>query len=355
MITTIPAKSEIIVLEDKILKEMDKDGTLYLRNGSTLEKSEDWGVTFTSLNTFSDVIRRVAAVDDNTILVITNDGEVYKSNEAKTSFTNVHTLTGVPADWGGFDTCDNIALISEYTGSSVRKVYLSIDFGQTWTTMVDFLTFLPQPNGMSHIHDVRYDPYEGLIWVVCGDGLDGDMVFFTDNFGASWQELASSEFRRYTAIIPFPDEVYFGTDEFFELGLDRHVRPETGTSQSDVIPDRFWRRRWNTEDIAPFNWASTPAIVYNVKYPLVVFGHKMAEADENGPTAKIPTSLFAMDSRKRVYTLWTEAKLPDAQTRAGILSVYGPTSDGVIAADLRALYPDGNGIVRDSHILKITL
>ena len=97
-------------------------------------------------------------------------------------------------------------MFGEYGVGHKGKIQFSSDCGVTWRTI---LTMDPSDPTVDHVHDVRFDPYEKPDLECWGDGRPADTVFFTDDFGATWQTLADKHYIRATTIIPLPDCVLF--------------------------------------------------------------------------------------------------------------------------------------------------
>src|SRR5690625_3864749 len=249
---------------------LDKEGILYgthptnnYRWGGTVEKSEDWGETWTTLHTVSEeYIRQIRKLNDGSVMAFGSLGGVYKSDENEQNFQLVHRHDeGKSMNEGfGVKVYDNILLICEYGTNYGHQVYMSKDYGETFESI--FLNPNPKDH---HIHDVAYDPYEGLIWVACGDNPPNDMIFWSADWGKTWRNLnpGIDKQRRVTMIMPMPDCVLFGTDEHHLLGVYRHDRPESGTMTKDVDPYPAWSALdfyHQYTDVNPKPWVTQAAI-----------------------------------------------------------------------------------------------
>src|SRR5690606_20652264 len=103
-----------------------------------------------------------------------------------------------------WDICDNILLRGEYGEKNEqnppRRVYLSQDHGQTWTTIYDpAINDMVDP-GDHHIHAVAFDPWcNNRIWVSIGDGLNGNVIY-SDDWGQTWNKLHQTVVHQPTNI-----------------------------------------------------------------------------------------------------------------------------------------------------------
>lgn len=337
----LPANYEIITLAaGKSLVTVDKKTEeLYVRNGVNLEKTADWGKTFSTVYTFSAAIVRADVLEDNSILVITYDGNVWKSADAGATFTNVLTMAGTLHETFGLDSYDKFVLIGDYKGEP--KVYLSNDYGESFNVILEI-------TDASHPHDVKYDPYEGLIWTTWGDHRPNDKVIFSDDLGKTWEQIPDNLYLRSTSIIPLPDCVLFGTDESGTIGTYKLPRRAIGTFQTKVEPKLNWAARKNSLEAGAYTWASKPAIKYgNRDNAAAYWGYYMASG--NGV---LPARIYATQG-DLTYTLWSQDKLADGTAGNGILATWITDNNNVVA-DLGSQY-EHEGVITHRHILKIEL
>ena len=340
----IPLDYEIIPLTGyrRVVAVDPKTNTVYISNGSTLEKTVDWGTTFETVHNFGSRVDYVEPLADGALLVITLNKKVWRYIGG--AATEVLQATGTPLN--GVCAYGNFVMFGEYAVGYKGRIQFSSDYGVTWRTI---LTMDPSDPTVDHVHDVRFDPYENLIWSVWGDGRPADTVFFTDDFGATWQTLADKHYIRATSIIPLPDCVLFGTDQYYTVGTYRHDRPHSGTSQSDVRPYLDWRARKDTFEANAVTWATRAAITYGGPDDAIAFwGYHQASSG----AGILPAAIYASDGG-RPYPVWCQDKLADGTDGNGIEGVWGPTASGHLIADLRSIYPDSEGINRVCHILKI--
>jgi len=121
----------------------------------------------------------------------------------------------------------DMVFIAEYEGyttikgdaSSGRYVYMTRDQGLTWTTILDREAVCTQGNATlhtMHFHNVNYDPWAGMVWVVCGD-VSWSNVLYSYDFGLNWHELfeggiSGYDFIQFLGVGATPEYVMLGTD-----------------------------------------------------------------------------------------------------------------------------------------------
>lgn len=210
---------------------VDAEGIWYGGRGATVRKSLDGGLTWENLYQLGgEVGNRIGAVIalDNGELVVTTlktslvDG-VWVSSEGQTVWEQKLSLTPDTEvnQLYGWYAYDNIVLLNEYGEynpvNTPRKIYLSKDYGQTWTTIWD------GPVGDTrHQHDVVFDPWANRIWQSRGDGLNGN-ISYSDDWGETWTDVYPGGVAQSTAIVPMPHCVLFGRDQEPD-GIDRWDR-----------------------------------------------------------------------------------------------------------------------------------
>lgn len=134
-------------------------------NVKVLQKSTDWGVTWTDLKTFTYNVGMIIVTADGSVLVeqdadndastttSTTASSLYRSTDGGVTFggSPVLTYTNAGGLWPfSFDVKDNTVLVAEYGKYNAPYVYKSTDSGATWTTI-----FTHPANGTSstaHIH-----------------------------------------------------------------------------------------------------------------------------------------------------------------------------------------------------------
>ncbi len=336
----LPVEYEIINMSGwQRVKAMAGDGTVYIVEGSELYKSSDYGESLTFMEDLGAEIEHIGLPSDGSIVAITTDYKVWRAEDDESSFTEVFEGTGRPASGMGFDYYDKLVMYAEYSGTG-RKLYLSNDFGKSgsWETLLEVAD-----ENVNHCHDIRFDPYEGLIWSVWGDNRPYDTILVTDDFGGTWETLVKDHYIRATNIMPLPGCVLFGSDEYYVAGTYKHERPKEGSFQSPIKPYQNWAARKNTFENLPRTWATRPAIKYGKK-GIAYWGYR--QSDTQGV---LPANIYVTDGYK-VYCLWTQNKVSDGSSRNGIDGVYGPDDSNVLVACLNSEYNGENW-----HVVKIQL
>lgn len=324
----IPVSTGDTVGTMRKVRALSKDGTVYLSQGSTLYKSDDWLDTQTEVFSASSTIQFVELLENGNIVVGCFNGDI---NLYDGESSQVVATTGTMSQWGGLSSYKNFVLSTAYTEDETLGVYLSKDYGENFELIL-------QPAGVRHPHAAAFDPYEGIIWTVWGDGYTNDMIAYSNDLGENWYKFGNM--ARCTNIIPLPNSVLFGTDEAYYAGLFRHKRPENGTVSQINKADLFWNHSILNQDNL-YVWATHPSIDH--KNGLGYFGFLQQ-------TPQLPAGVFATDGN-HVYQLWTQDKITDVIAGSGgIIGVWGPDNNGQLIADLRSTY-DGF----HSHLLKLDL
>lgn len=180
---------------------------------------------------------------DNSVIFISRTGKVYRTTDL-VNYSEVLDIKDNIYAWGGFtqlDAVDNVVLVSEYRLPAKHqlpweqtdgggKLYFSENYGETFKAVFDLPINDPDGALGTHIHAVKYDPYENIIWIVTGDGIGNQMIWYSLDKGTNWYQ--STEFRenaiQMTSIYPLRNCVLFGSDGRL-VGVARYNRPECGT------------------------------------------------------------------------------------------------------------------------------
>lgn len=138
------------------------------------------------------------------------------------------------------------AIANDQDGKA-RRLYISTDFGETWSQIFDIYTDPEYKYGLGlHLHAVVYDEEWDRIWVQTGDNTgDGlkvsgfpskTQVCYSDDRGATWQWLDGNQWQegdgvgaQYTSIRIYKDNVVMGVDANADFGLV--VWPRVGYRQ----------------------------------------------------------------------------------------------------------------------------
>lgn len=342
---------EIIQTGGKFVSWINKTGTVYGAQGSTLYKTDDFLSTpWEQVREFAADVRQVREMLDGSLVVALRDGTIWTSNEAQDSWSQAtfedgstpfemispgaHVQYGFGLDWWG-----DILVAGEY-GSGTNKVYLSGDRGRTWKHI--FTNPDPTPG---HIHDVAFDPYEGIVWVCAGDGGRQNRIFYSCNYGYTWQQIPVDYNFRSTNIIPLPDCVLFGSDDTKGMYIARYDRHAGGTSGQVVKPEVSWScaRQW----YGGTPWMTHAAITHDADNPVAYFGFL-----QGGGNIYAPSIIWKTNNGKKFIPVWIEPRLPQHNNaiHVGILGTYGPDKNNVLVARLVSLYGGEN-----EQLLKIQL
>jgi len=154
-----------------------------------------------------------------------------------------------------------------------QKCYVSTDNGYTFTKCFDFTgtdwsnitnaaNIISFGAASAHIHSVTYDPYQGVTWIITGDGAvsnDNSSLFWSRNFGTTWTHMRSTIVDNGALIqqvvgLPFDGCMTFGTDASYLNGTtvityngDSMVQESTKNHASKVALLCFARSVWARE------------------------------------------------------------------------------------------------------------
>ena len=212
-----------------------------------LVKSQDHGITWQTVHIFDKNIEVVYADGHGNIFVSISLGrwleapyaQLHKSTDNGATFTKVlQTGGGVPVGWN-IASQNGTMFVSEYgfkghspanIGNNARRIYRSLDFGNTWETV-----FYPEPTYDWHNHTTLITT-DGVVYQSIGDGANAHIKRSTDN-GYNWQTVA----RRFhpTSALQFGDYILWGLDAGPWHGVMRYHRPTQTTSRSLTLPYPF--------------------------------------------------------------------------------------------------------------------
>lgn len=201
------------------------DGIVYARGGLYLYRSNDLGITWDFIpNPFTDgVISRFLKLPNNELLVagnnLDNQGglQIWKSDRNEQNFRKITTLDSISDanSFWGLNIYDNIILYAPYviqprTADQPLHAYLSRDYGETWQSI-----FQAPAIDLWHFHTIKLDTYEDRIWLLSGDGAENTNIWFSDNWGYSWNSVWDTGQGpvQFTEVAILPDCVIFGMDD----------------------------------------------------------------------------------------------------------------------------------------------
>lgn len=337
------------------------DGVVYASQGNDLRKSSDWGETWTSVDGTSEMpnITQVSKLHSGELIVATAGGFIYKSDPTEDNWQEVLAYgegKGTTMQDFGFQVYGDLVLCASYGGEQLTNcVWLSRDAGETFDEILSLPGTAPgaDPDPILHFHDVKFDPYESLIWAVTGDEyLEGysqrNRILWSADWGATWTEWRG---YRATQIVPLPGCVLFISDEQSRTSVARYDRPLAGTRAiSEVTPpdhlgewedpkfgvrDTFFTYKVQTIGTAA-GWGSNAAVTYGPDATAVFSWHQQA-GREWAPV------IYATHDGVTFVVVWSA---PEAG--GGVNGVFGPDETGAYAAS----YRDTDGI---TYLVKVLL
>lgn len=310
--------------------------TLYGGVQTTLQKSVDEGVTWTTIKAFTETIYGVRELANGELLVsLYSTGAApgtlwlttnYPQYGASATWTKVLTCGGDNANYisggWGMSSYKAIVVASEYgtkvTPTNAGKVYLSINSGVTWSTILD----LTAVDGL-HVHGVAYDPWWDAIWVVTGDTSANWATRVSWDRGANWTTVISgASATQYTGILPLPASILFTSDG-----------PTNGVHRIPRTTDRSV-----TAPVVAYALNSTATITHVGATPFRAYGPDMPALlpflAQSGPGVVVATY-----DGYNFSTIWTDTA---SYTLKGPHTIFGPTSGGnyvgILADDRQANY-----------------
>lgn len=215
------------------------NGTLFVGdNECTLYRSDDNGTTFrvayrfpmqpNPVSTVTGYVWTIFIDSRNYIFVsIPGTNRLYRSTNWSASFQEVLNTNGTQND--GFyiamteDSQGNLYAVTYCNSISPRQPALlkSTNGGLSWFTIRTFATV--------HLHNVKFNPYDGYLYVVTGEWTYGynnsecERIFRSKDYGRSWRVVidrpVEMEAQGSTVYLPmiFQDRwVYVGSDQAFQ-------------------------------------------------------------------------------------------------------------------------------------------
>ena len=235
-------------------------------------------ITKKVLSNETEMILNMLVNGDNSVIVACRSGAILRTEDLL-NYTEVLNISTHQFRFGAFsqwDSYNNIVLISEYKQPATyanlereaRNLYLSIDYGKTFKRIFNLIDYINDgATGSMHIHSVKFDPYESIIWVVTGDGLGNQMVFYSIDMGQTFYN--STEYNQsvlqFTQVVPLRNCVLFLTDCRL-TGVVRYNRPSCGTlagnkmhfDMLDIIQEE-----WGKASVTEVPIGSIPFIDYS--------------------------------------------------------------------------------------------
>jgi hypothetical protein len=229
---------------------MDRDGVFYGgTNTGNIVKTTDF-VTSTVINTGIDSatygVTRFSGITTTLtgrIIVGTENGYVFVSDESGANFTQkFHFTNGKWRCSGNHYQYDNVILIGSYEViPDACEVYLSLDYGATWTKIFDQTDVLRyDPAVRLHNHGLLYDPYDSRIWVTTGD-IAHYNTYYSDDWGVTWTAvydgtLAAPQMGALY-IVPFAYGTFHLYNQDYNCWLPRDYNTFRKPIQKEVFSD----------------------------------------------------------------------------------------------------------------------
>lgn len=334
---TVPVPFEKIDTNATKIKHLTKNGVLYGSKNADgrIHKSTDFGKTWAPLGESpTGVEAQIHKFEDGKLLTVSNNGVVHLSDENELNFQQTHNFDTGIGEAFGMDVHGDMVFLASYAGNQYDKCFMSFDKGATWKQILQH----PDPT-ISHFHDIAYDPYENIVWACSGDYGVKDNVFYSNDFGKTWEKTYGIPDLnvRSTAIIPLPKCVLFVSDTSGSMFVWRYDRHPEGTQGHQVIPYKAWfHKRDIPLDKSDFV-GSKPAITYGADSSALFGWHCYTRGSE-----VVPANVIATKDGYSFTVVWTSGELMDAYSRdfvdGGLMGVFGPTSKN----EYVAYYTQGN-------------
>ena len=356
----LPIPSVMTNTNGVMVRHLTKDGVLYgsMNADQRVFKSIDFGLTWeanSASSVIDDVPNQIRKLDNGSLLVITRTkhaAKAFLSDNNEENFTLKYEFETSVGDVFGVDVYEDLIFVSGYGGIvNYDKCFMSKDYGKTWEIILQH----PDPS-ISHFHDIRYDPYEGIIWACSGDYGIKNNIFYSSDFGKTWDTTYDGVTEggvRATAIIPMPKCVLFVSDTDGELFVWRYDRLPNGTQGHVIKPYKAWYHRRSVSSGEPGAGGkdfvgSLPAITYGADSS-AFFGWHCYTASSNS----IPANVFATKDGYSFTPIWTSKNAMQANytgsVEGGVLGVFGPT----ISGELVAAFREGDGTNPINYAIKL--
>lgn len=227
--------------------------------------TDDWNTVTRkfSIPVGSARITAIYPVNDNTLLVGTNSGRVYRSIAPFNTCTEVLKMTGTlgyPWTWS-FTSKGNLVFTSEYgmkdisPEANARRVYKSTDGGVTWTQNY----IIPHTNN-AHVHKILLDPFTDILWVTNGDGASVRGVTKLIPPDYTQAEIVFTSIQP-TGGIAFPDFIIWIQDNA-PYGVYKHTK---STNSLELILDL-------TKDFPEYADTGFEGLIYNPDEKCIYYG-----------------------------------------------------------------------------------
>jgi hypothetical protein len=217
------------------------DGSWVGVDAPSIVHSTDKGANFTTLHTFAKPNVSLFKTAQGGYIAIVSDsaseedatqanGQIWRSTDECETWEQVGTIVAGDTYVTGFDSLGDVCYLTEYGGrtypNNARRLYRSVNDGETWTMIKDFDDFTPESN--LHTHFVRIDPYTAqdpivysdlTIYVGTGDGDSVCGLHRSQDGGETWETIGSgSQAWRITEARFDAENAYFGGDGYVGNG-----------------------------------------------------------------------------------------------------------------------------------------
>lgn len=302
--------------------DLTMDGTAYCRKNNYISKTTDF-VSFQNIYLPPTNVDYCFKLNNGAIFLVLVNGNIYLSDKNENNFQLLTDELGGqthPTDTSRAFVYNNILLVGEYAtpGTLGNKVFISTDFGKTFKISLLPGTF---DDIIDHTHSIVYDPYEQLIWVAVGDRATTCRIFWSKDFGETWETHIDGQYRM-TTIIPLPECVLFGTDEPKVIGTFKYDRVAGGPTPENFNAYLDFSYIYD-ENAYIFGWTTMASINFTSK-PFAYIGSKMSH--DYTPVGKGKIGLWRTDGTNNI-TIWEYDGI-NSKTPYGINSVHGPDKHG---------------------------
>lgn len=349
---------------------------------TALLESKDDGTTWAPVHTFSVPVGNLVELADGEALMSSGNsggvlGQIWRStgwsnNHFTATWVRTHIVNhGVAGPyiypfWGFTLWCvgENGVVVCNENGNQASvppssdiatKVYLSTDYGKTFTEVWDIVTSTGQPGGsVLHMHACAYDEANDRIWLVFGDGdASATMV------GSHHCSIAYSDDRFVSPVTFLPQPVDWNSSVTYSLEYTRQgvaiavlgnsiIYSSDGTTDGYmVIPKTGYRTLgemftagipYGTPGYSNLNRGFNKS--YGANMPLL-FGFSFATS-----RAEPITILASNDDGLSTHQIYTDTT---GNTSGGLFKVLGPTKNGKVIADYR--YTNSSAYLDGAHLI----
>jgi len=173
-------------LQLRDLKQLTPTSRVLLTCGtSTFLRSTDFGDTWTTISGVSGGVIAVTNADTTLVAVCRNGGTLYKSHDGGLTFPTTYNPGGTTSNWGNQGDYNFAFAIDGLDASkyymSYLDTYTSIDSGANWTMVATWYGSLHADH-----HKITKSPYNNnQLW----DSNDGGLFMSTDE-GQTWNEMS---------------------------------------------------------------------------------------------------------------------------------------------------------------------